>query len=136
MGAEICPQKGLSCTKDSALPYVHHKPYCVQVFVSFQVQEFYQTLHFLENRILLKYQTRYVKNCCTSCFFLSCRFQNMSLKGARTVLPPTSFKCKRRKQSIAETKLKSKISLASKDLCSVKQSTQKLYCHDWLQMEL
>lgn len=72
-----------------------------------------------KQRFLLKHQTRCIKNCCTSCFFFSCRFQNTSLKGARTILPPTSFKCKRRTQSIAETKLKSKISLASKGLAAI-----------------
>lgn len=61
---------------------------------------------------LLKYQTKCIKNRCTSCFPLLL-FQNTLLKGARSLLTPHSFKCKGRKQPIADTKLKSRTSPAS-----------------------
>lgn len=134
---EICLQKGLSCRKDSALLYIHHKSYCVQELLSFQAEEFRQTFYFLKkHRFLLTYQTKCVENCCTSCFFLSFRFQYPLLKGARTIFPHTALKC-RRKHSIAEIELKSKTSLPPR-VCALAltQSTQKPFCHDWLQMEL
>lgn len=100
-GAGVCPQKRLSCTKRSALLCIHHKPDQTLALASFHIQEFYQTLFLSFPRLLLKYQTKCIKNCRTSCFFLSCGFQNTLLKGARRLLTPNSFKCKRRKQLTA-----------------------------------
>lgn len=39
-------------------------------------------------RFLLKHQAKRIKTWFTSCFFPFCKFQNTSLKGATTVVPP------------------------------------------------